>query len=189
MRRVQVILATLGLALGVWLSAASAAWGNTITPMCTTDQGGQQPCHVGWYTSPVLLSWTWSPLQGSSPGSSCETQQLYSSDTNKTATCDVSWASPPSLSYPYTIRVETSDPTVTSAPTRPPDANGWYNRPVTIAFSGSSFSGIASCTTASYAGPATGSARVNGSCTDNAGKTAEATSASFAYDAIPPRSR
>jgi hypothetical protein len=84
------------------------------------------------------------------------------------------------------IHVEISSPAVTGAPTRGPDANGWYNHPVTIAFSGSSFSGIASCTTATYGGPANGSARVNGSCTDNAGKTVQATSGPFAYDAVAP---
>ncbi len=84
------------------------------------------------------------------------------------------------------IHVEITSPTASGAPTRPPDSNGWYNHPVTIAFGGSSFSGIASCTTANYAGPDTLTATVAGSCTDNAGKTVAATSAPFAYDATRP---
>ena len=56
------------------------------------------------------------------------------------------------------IHVEITNPTVAGAPTRGPDSNGWYNHPVTIAFSGSSFSGIASCTSAIYSGPSTPSA-------------------------------
>ena len=84
------------------------------------------------------------------------------------------------------IHVEITNPTVAGAPTRGPDSNGWYNHPATIAFSGSSFSGIASCTSAIYSGPSTPSATVSGSCTDNAGKTVTATSAPFAYAATAP---
>ncbi len=87
----------------------------------------------------------------------------------------------------YTVHVETSSPTATATPSRAPDANGWYNAPVSFAFSGTSFSGIASCSpAATYAGPSTTGATVSGTCTDNAGKTAAVTSAPFAYDATPP---
>ncbi len=102
--------------------------------------------------------------------------------------CSATWNGSPivTLTQPYTINVEISDPSVGAVATRPPDQNGWYNHPVTIAFGGSSFSGIASCTTVPYSGPATPAATVTGSCTDNAGKTVEATSAPFAYDGTPP---
>ena len=102
-----------------------------------------------------------------------------------TVSCTVSGPSGrTSVSLP--INIELSSPTATASPTRPPDSGGWYNHSVTVAFHGSSFSGIRSCTTATYAGPATPSARVSGSCTDNAGKTVTATSAPFAYDATQP---
>ena len=88
------------------------------------------------------------------------------------------------LSFP--LHVEISTPTATAVPDRPPDANGWYNHPVTITLAGSAFSGIASCTPAqAYAGPATASTALGGTCTDNAGKTASA-SFPFRYDATPP---
>jgi hypothetical protein len=51
--------------------------------------------------------------------------------------------------------------------------------------SGSSFSGIASCTRTTYSGPDSTTATVNGSCIDNAGKVAGA-SVSFRYDSTPP---
>ncbi len=54
------------------------------------------------------------------------------------------------------------------------------------AISGSSFSGIASCTSTTYAGPSTTTATVSGTCTDNAGKTVTVTSAPFHYDATSP---
>jgi hypothetical protein len=74
---------------------------------------------------------------------------------------------------------------VSVSPSRPADSNGWYNHPVTASVSGSSFSGIASCTPTTYSGPDSTSATVNGSCIDNAGKVAGA-SVSFRYDTTPP---
>jgi hypothetical protein len=74
---------------------------------------------------------------------------------------------------------------VHAVPARPPDFDGWYLRPLTIAFQGTAFSGIASCTTTTYAGPNTPDTTVAGSCTDNAGKTIGATSLPFAYDNEP----
>ena len=74
-----------------------------------------------------------------------------------------------------------------SRPLASPDSNGWYNHPVAGTVSVvSSFSGIAYCTPTTYSGPATTTATVAATCTDNAGKTVTAVSAPFAYDATPP---
>jgi hypothetical protein len=87
----------------------------------------------------------------------------------------------------YTLHVETTSPVASATATRALDSGGWYVAPVSFSFTGSSFSGIASCTPATaYSGPGSTTATVSGSCTDNAGKTVTATSASFAYDASPP---
>ena len=70
---------------------------------------------------------------------------------------------------------------------RPPDSDGWYNHPVQIAFHGSDDgSGVASCSSVSYAGPDTSGTTVNGSCRDNAGNTTGGTSPAFKYDTKPP---
>ena len=103
-----------------------------------------------------------------------------------TVSCTVSWTDGFMGTQHYTVQVELSSPTATPIPSRPPNANGWYNAPVSFSFSGSSFSGIASCTSATYAGPATASAAVAGTCVDNAGKSVTVASAPFAYDATPP---
>jgi hypothetical protein len=80
-----------------------------------------------------------------------------------------------------------SNPAATAAATRPPDANGWYNHPVSIEFGGSAFSGIAFCTpAATYSGPDVRDTTIAGTCTDNAGKTA-ATNLRLRYDATPPK--
>ena len=88
------------------------------------------------------------------------------------------------LSFP--LHVEISTPSATATPDRPPDANGWYNHPVTVSFAGTAFSGIASCTPAqTFGGPATPGTTIAGTCTDNAGKVASA-SLPLSYDATPP---
>jgi hypothetical protein len=85
------------------------------------------------------------------------------------------------------IKIDATPPTgVTAHFSRAPDYNGWYNHPVSISWSGTDVtSGIASCSSATYQGPANGSATVGGGCTDMAGNTADST-ASLAYDATPP---
>ncbi len=86
----------------------------------------------------------------------------------------------------YTLHVETSSPTATVAPSRAPDSGGWYNHPVSGTVNATAFSGIASCTLPTYAGPNSGAATLSVICVDNAGKRVAATSAPFAYDVTPP---
>lgn len=70
---------------------------------------------------------------------------------------------------------------------RPPDSDGWYNHAVQVAFHGSDGgSGIASCSSVTYAGPDTSNTTVNGTCQDNAGNSTGATSPAFKYDSTPP---
>ncbi len=168
---------------GVWLAAASWAWGDTITPICTTDQGGSQPCQPGWYVSAVHLSWTWDPVSGS--GTCADTS--YNTDKVQTVSCTVNWGQYGYTAY-YTIQVEISTPTAIAVLTRPPDFDGWYNHPVgvSIGFQTTPISGTKSCTAPTYAGADTFGTTLSGSCTDNAGKVAYATSQVFKYDSTPP---
>lgn len=183
--RRRVALATLGLTLGVVLWLAPVAWGGgyIVTASCTSA-GKTATCQSGWYTSPVEVFWTWLPMNGSAVPGTCVTQ-AFPQDVNTQVSCEVTGPSG-NGGGPQDIKVELSSPTATASPTRPPDSHGWYNHPVTIAFAGTSFSGIRSCTTATYSGPATPTAHVSGSCTDNAGKTVTVQSAAFAYDATRP---
>jgi hypothetical protein len=69
------------------------------------------------------------------------------------------------------VKYDGSGPSIDSVTfDRQPDSNGWYNHPLQVVFRGSdSGSGIASCSTVTYAGPDTSSTTVNGGCSDNAG--------------------
>ncbi len=168
--------------------APAVAWSQPI-PLCN----GQPNCGSGWYTKPVTVSWD---LGGGTNAGGCATQ-AYNQDTDQSAWVRNPLDLPPwaycittvqggSDTRYFFIRVELSSPTATVAPSRPPDAGGWYNHPVTGTPSASAFSGIASCTPTTYAGPDTTSAIVSATCVDNAGKTVTATSAPFAYDVTSP---
>ena len=76
---------------------------------------------------------------------------------------------------------------MTPVPARPPDANGWYNNPLTVSFSGTdATSQIASCTQATYVGRDSPNTSVSGSCRDNAGNQTAASCDALKYDATPP---
>jgi hypothetical protein len=91
---------------------------------------------------------------------------------------------------------DTVDPVVVITPDRSPNANGWYNAPVTFSTATSTDtpgSGVFECLNGAdeiseeYAGPDTSTGSVEFTCTDNAGNSATDT-ASFKYDATMPTS-
>jgi hypothetical protein len=86
-----------------------------------------------------------------------------------------------------TIRIDATPPTVTGiVPSRPPDHDGWWNHPVSLAFAGTdATSGIAACDTVNYSGPDSDAADVSGGCRDVAGNAATA-AFKIKYDATPP---
>src|SRR5437870_10892022 len=71
-------------------------------------------------------------------------------------------------------KYDSVNPVVSATPSRAANANGWYNSPFTVAYSGTDTrrSGIDTCQTPdSVSGPQTESWWVSGSCTDHAGNT------------------
>ena len=85
-----------------------------------------------------------------------------------------------------TFKVDKTVPAVNTVLERGADANGWYNHPLAVAFTGTdATSQVATCTSGRYAGPDSAAALIAGSCTDNAGNKAPA-SFSFKYDSTPP---
>ena len=174
MKRVLLIVVALA------LMAPAVARGNTLSVSCSAANG-QCDESGDWQYSPVAVTWQATPVPSKVVG--CDSTTY--TDAMTTVSCQVWWGtSTQQIAFP--LNVETSSPTATATPSRPPDSNGWYNHPVDVTFHGSSFSNIASCTPATtFAGPANGAATVAGTCTDNAGKTVAA-SLNLAYDAAPP---
>jgi hypothetical protein len=137
----------------------------------------------GWYRSNVGIAWV---VTGGMTVSGCVSTTLLSDTPGSVQACTATDNTVTS-STSVTIRIDKTPPAVTAvAPQRPPDTNGWYNHPVSFAFTGTDGgSGIAGCSQVSYSGPDTGSASVTGACQDKAGNSGT-NAFGFHYDATPP---
>ena len=178
----KTLLAATIVALVVALIPAAA----NAAPINVTCNGGG--CSGGWYTTNVTVAFTWDPT-GVTATSGCDTATLSSDSANWQRSCVVSYSNGSQSSLPVSIKRDATPPSVSGvAFARGPDANGWYNHPVSFSVAGTdATSGIAGCTSGSYAGPDTGGTTVGGTCTDQAGNVSGAvTSAGFKYDATPP---
>jgi len=148
----------------------------------------RQPDANGWYNHALTVSFSGS--DGVSGLASCVAPKAYSGPDNGSAAVTGSCGdlAGNTTSRTFSLPYDASPPQLTgSAPTRPPDANGWYNHPLTVAFDGSdATSGIASCSQPTYDGPDGAGASVGGTCSDKAGNTSAPGSASFKYDGTPP---
>jgi hypothetical protein len=88
---------------------------------------------------------------------------------------------------PLSIKYDATPPVATAAADRGPDANGWYDHGLTISWGSSDpVSGIASCSSTTYAGPDSASGGPSGTCTDGAGNTSAPVAFGFRFDATPP---
>jgi hypothetical protein len=85
------------------------------------------------------------------------------------------------------LQYDATAPDVIASPTRSPDSNGWYDRPVVVAWAGSDpGSGVESCTDAfTYGGPDSAGVTLAGTCTDKAGNSGSG-SFQLSYDGTPP---
>jgi hypothetical protein len=175
---------TAALAVLVALAVAALPQAAGAAPVNVTCNGGA--CSTGWYRTPVAVVFQWDAT-GAARTSGCD-RQTVSDVVGKQITCTVSYNNGSIASLSVTINSDTMPPTITSAgPARGPDANGWYNHPVAVVFSGSdATSGVASCTSITYRGPDTGGTTIGGTCTDQAGNTSAPQSVSLRYDSTPP---
>jgi hypothetical protein len=158
------------------------------TGPAVTVGAARSPDHDGWYNHPVAISW--SGTDATSGVDSCSAPVNYSGPDSGNASsaggCSDragNSASPPPLAFRY----DATAPVTAPVPARAPDANGWYNHALRIAWPGSDpVSGVASCTSLTYGGPDAGSVSRSGGCTDRAGNTSAASAFRFGYDATGP---
>jgi hypothetical protein len=140
----------------------------------------------GWYREPVSVSFA-----GTDAGSgiaSCSTPATYAgpdtSGTTVRGSC--SDAAGNVRDAAFTVRLDSTPPSVSAALDRGPDANGWYNRPVRVTAQASdSTSGVESCSGPAYAGPDTAGVSLGATCRDRAGNVGAA-GVSLRYDATAP---
>jgi hypothetical protein len=136
----------------------------------------------GWYVSNVTVRWT---VTGET-WHNCSTQTLNVDTPGTKITCSARNGDVEEATKSVTIKLDKTAPATSIALERQADANGWYNRPFTVAWNGSDpTSGLAGCSSTRYSGPDNPNALVPGSCTDHAGNQAQS-SYSFKYDATAP---
>lgn len=140
----------------------------------------------GWYVGPVTITWV---VTGAAPDTTCPAAETLRGDTaGVTRTCTATDADGTTSVTTRSVKIDQTPPAaVAGAAARPPDHGLFYTAPVGVAFSATdATSGIASCTTATYAGPDAPSATVPGSCRDRAGNASAPVPFAFAYDATAP---
>ena len=169
-------------------ASASLALKYDGTAPAATASASRAANAAGWYSAPVTVSFAATDV--TSGLASCDAAKTYSGpDTagaSVSGTCTDTAGNPASPSR--LVRDDAAAPAATAAPSRTPDANGWFNAPLTVNVTGSDLTaGIASCTAPqSYAGPDTAAVSLTGSCTDKAGNGSAAAVYGFKYDATAP---
>jgi hypothetical protein len=147
----------------------------------------REPNGHGWYRAPLAVSFSGSDLL--SGLDSCPAPQSYAGPDSASAvvsgTC-IDKAGNGALAS-LALKYDATPPQTSATPSGQPNANGWYNAALTIAYAATDLvSGPDSCTAPqSYSGPDDTAASRTGSCSDRAGN-ASADSFGFKYDATAP---
>lgn len=170
-RRALLVLTAVAFASVTLVGSASSV---PPTPQASCSPGPAD-CFA-WHTSNVTVKW-------STP--TCASVTVTSDTAGAPVSCTASDGSG-SVTTTVNVRRDASPPSVSGSPDRGPDANGWYNHGLNVAFSGGDgVSGISSCSSGSYSGPDSESASLSGTCTNGAGLTGR-TTYSLKYDATAP---
>jgi hypothetical protein len=175
MRR-AALLAVVGLAVCVPGAAAL-----TVSPAVTGTMGDN-----GWYVGNVIVNWTITPV-GYTVDFGCAASTVISTDTpSRKVECQASLG--PDTQYAsVTIHRDATPPSVVANADRAADGGGFYNHSLTATWTGvDPTSGIASCSSAPYAGPDGTGISLSGTCKDKAGNVSAAVPFLFNYDATAP---
>jgi hypothetical protein len=141
----------------------------------------------GWYNHAVAIAFSGSDQ--TSGIESCTATSYGGPDSAAASVTGICQDRAGNLSSPfgYGLRYDQTAPLLMGAtPERPPNAGGWFNRPVRFDIQATdATSGIADCPSVTYGGPDSAAASVSAGCRDQAGNSA---SRSFAlkYDATAP---
>ncbi len=182
-RRLVLTLAALaGLALPT-RAGAEAELAPLPTPIVSGTLGNN-----GWYRSNVTVRWTISEPENVANTSGCDARTLTTDTAGRDLTCTVTSLDGVEVSVRVRIKIDKTPPQVGGpSADRPPEASGWYTRPVTFTFTGNdATSGVESCTSLQYNGPDSETAGIDGTCRDRAGNVGGPLRFTFKYDATAP---
>ena len=100
----------------------------------------------------MILDWTWNPAALTPPAVQDGT---FTAEGRVERSCTVELARHDASRKNIWIGIDRTPPQLVGLqPGRPPNANGWFNRPVQLTFVGSdATSGVASCSSTTYGGP------------------------------------
>ena len=178
------LLGVLAAALALALGTPTVASALELAPPAVTGTIGDND----WYTSDVVVSWTFSGATTAS--TECLPQQLTADTPGTAITCTVADGSGGSISRTVTVHLDRTPPAaVTATPARPPDVGTFYTAPLPISWSATdATSGVAGCTTLTYAGPDGPAVAPTGTCRDRAGNVSAPLPLTFSYGlpATPP---
>ncbi len=175
------LLGVLATAVALALGAPTVALALDLAPPAVTGTLGDND----WYTGDVVVSWIFSGATTASPD--CLPKQLTADTPGTAITCTVSDGIGGSISRTVTVHLDRTPPAaVTATPARPPDVGLFYTAPLPISWSATdATSGIATCTTLTYAGPDGPAVAPTGTCRDRAGNVSAAVPLTFSYG-LPP---
>ncbi len=157
-------------------------------PSVVSSTPARAPNTAGWYNAPLQVTFAGSDATS---GIAACTSPTYSGPDGAAVTVSGTCtdnAGNTSAPVTFGLNYDATKPIVVSATPNPlPNAAGWYNAPVTVAFAGSdATSGIAACASPIYSGPDSAGTTVAGTCTDNAGNTSSSVTFGLKYDATAP---
>jgi hypothetical protein len=182
--------------------AASCTWKNASTPETSSativirrdatppsvrGAATRGPDANDWYRQPLTVQFSGTDALSGINGCSSAT---YSGPDSATAgisgTCKDFAGNTGSTTY--TVKYDATPPTAEAKADRKPDANGWYNHAVKVAFVGTdAVSGIESCAApVEYKGPDTEKTSLSGTCRDKAANTSQPAALELRYDTKPP---
>lgn len=103
---------------------------------------------AGWNNSAVTVSWNWADNGGGSgiDSANCTMSSISSGEGAQTLSASCKDQAGNQGSASYDLKVDTTAPTISAAATGDPNAAGWYNGDVSVAFScDDNLAGVASC--------------------------------------------
>ena len=142
----------------------------------------------GWRIADTTVAWQYQDLEsGIKETTGCDVKTVAQETVGTDFTCRVTNNAGITVAQTVVVKLDKLPPRVRPQPTRPPNANGWFNRRITFSPGATdTASGIASCTPIpAYGGPNDASITVRTRCRDNAGHSASGRR-TFKYDETPP---